>query len=509
MKVELMSSSIRSFVIGLFFVYVHWLMLVLGFAEDRRNILFIIVDDLRPALGCYGDSIAKTPNIDRLAMGGRLFDGAYCMQAVCGPSRTAMLTGRLPDNTRVWHNRNRFRDSDSGLITLPQHLKENGYHTVSLGKVFSGDQEELDPISWTEPEILKQRGWKNAVESKQADGKGFAWESSDVADDVYPDGKLAGLAIEKLNALGVSDKPFMLAVGFFKPHLPFNAPKKYWDLIDLNMLRDTENQHMSLVIDAPEEAYHTHRELGGYRGIPRDEKIDGPMATTLRHGYYACVAYVDAQIGRLLDALDANGLSKSTMVVLCGDHGFALGEQKRWCKGTNFECDTRVPLIIRMPGLAQAGVKSTALVELVDLYPTIVQWVGGDQPANLDGQSLMPILLDPSADGRDAVLSQFARPFKPNEPKVMGYSLRTASHRYTRWIDWTDRAVVAEEFYEYPGAEEVRRRDATWFARMNLEHRNLVYDEDQHERVQHLRKRLDQMLEVRVRRGNSTIGEDR
>jgi iduronate 2-sulfatase len=197
------------------------------------------------------------------------------------------------------------------------------------------------------------------------------------------------------------------------------------------------------------------------------------------------------------------------MVVLCGDHGFALGEQKRWCKGTNFECDTRVPLIIRMPGLAQAGVKSTALVELVDLYPTIAQWVGGDQPANLDGQSLMPILLDPSADGRDAVLSQFARPFKPNEPKVMGYSLRTASHRYTRWIDWTDRAVVAEEFYEYPGSDEVRRRDATWFARMNLEHRNLVYDEDQHERVQHLRKRLDQMLEVRVRRGNSTIGEDR
>lgn len=490
-----MPRRIRLFVGCLFLVIANYVEHISCFAVERRNVLFIMVDDLRPSLGCYGDLVAKTPHIDRLAREGRLFEGAYCMQAVCGPSRAAILTGRLPDNTRVWHNRHRFRESDPGLVTLPQHLKNHGFHTVSLGKVFSGDESELDPISWSEPEVLRLKSWKNSVSPKQSDGKGQAWEVADVDDEAYPDGKLASLAIEKLQALAGGDKAFMLAVGFFKPHLPFNAPKKYWDLIESDRLLELNGSIMSSVIDAPEEAYHTHRELGGYRGIPRDENVDKPTAITLRQGYYACVAYVDAQIGRLLDALEATGLSESTMVILCGDHGYSLGEQNRWCKGTNFECDTRVPLIIRYPGLAQGGVKTSAFVELVDLYPTIIQWVGVDQPRNLDGQSLMPILLNPQAEGRDAVLSQFSRPFKPGEPKIMGYSLRTHRNRYTRWIDWHDRTVISEELYRYADTEESRRRGANWF-----EQRNLVHDEDQVERVQELRERLDKMLRMRVNR---------
>lgn len=461
-------------------------------AEQRPNVLFIAVDDLRTSLGCYGDTLVKSPHIDRFAATARRFDHACTQQAVCGPSRTSLLTGRLPDNTRVWHNRNLFRDTQPDIITLPQLFKNHGYHTLSLGKIFSGDERELDPVSWSEPEILKQKGWKNsALGDSGGEGKGAAWEAADVPDEGYPDGKLARLAVEKLTGLQSGGKPFFLAVGFFKPHLPFNAPKRYWDLYDPATfdLKDDGQR----VKGISEHAHHSHRELGGYRDMPKDEHLDAATTRTLRHGYHACVSYTDAQIGKLLAALDQLGLAQNTIVVLWGDHGWSLGEKDRWCKGTNFERDTRVPLLIRTPGLKQPGTAATGLVELVDVFPTLAELASLPVPQGLDGSSLVPLLADPQSPGHDAVLSQFARPFSANTPEFMGYSLRTTTHRYTRWIDWRSSETVAEELYDYTTGPGTSHEGSLW-----IEHENIAPHPQQSATRQSLSHRLDQMLAERI-----------
>lgn len=461
-------------------------------ADQRPNVLFIAVDDLRTSLGCYGDTLVQSPQIDRFAATARRFDHAYTQQAVCGPSRTSLLTGRLPDNTRVWHNRNLFRDTQPDLVTLPQLFKNHGYDTVSLGKVFSGDERELDPASWSEPEILKQKGWKNsALGDSGGEGKGPAWEAADVPDEGYPDGKLAQLAIEKLTALRSGDKPFFLAVGFLKPHLPFNAPKRYWDLYDPAAFELNDDSQRVKGISG--HAHHSHRELGGYRDLPKDEHLDATTTRTLRHGYHACVSYIDAQIGKLLTTLDQSGLAQNTIVVLWGDHGFALGEKDRWGKGTNFERDTRVPLLIRTPDLGAPGAAAAGLVELVDVFPTLAELVSLPAPQGLDGRSLVPMLANPQAPGREAVLSQFARPFSASTPEFMGYSLRTATHRYTRWITWPARQLVAEELYDYTTGPGTRREGAFW-----IEEENIAPHPAQADTRQALSETLDHMLVERI-----------
>jgi iduronate 2-sulfatase len=470
-------------------------------SAQQPNVLFITVDDLRTSLGCYGDPLAKTPNIDRLAKTSRIFESAYCQQAVCGPSRASLLTGRLPDNLRVWHNRNLFRSTHPNLVTLPQLFKNNGYHTVALGKIFSGDERELDPESWSEPEIIKQTGWKNSVLGKSQPGKGSAWEAADVPDEGYADGKLANLAIEKLSALKGASQPFFLAVGFFKPHLPFNAPKRYWDLYDPSSFEYQDDGQT--VEGVSVHAINDHRELGGYRDMPRDEHLDMATARTLRHGYYACVSYTDSQIGKLLAALEESGLAENTIVVLCADHGYALGEKDRWCKGTNFERDTRVPLIIRSPGMKKPGERCDSLVELVDVYPTLASLSSLPMQEGLDGQSLLPMLEDPDAPGRPAVLSQFARPFSPDQPKVMGYSLRTNTHRYTRWVSWPDRNVVAEELYDYQ-----KGPSTNGVGPFLIEQKNLVTEASLEDMRDQLRKQLDQMLEQRMQVRPRTKSDD-
>lgn len=463
-----------------------------AFGAEPPNVLLIAVDDLRTSLGCYGDTLVKSPNIDRFATTARRFDHAYTQQAVCGPSRTSLLTGRLPDNTRVWHNRNLFRDTQPDIITLPQLFKNHGYHTVSLGKIFSGDERELDPVSWSEPEILKQKGWKNsALGDSGGEGKGAAWEAADVPDEGYSDGKLAKLATEKLASLQSSGKPFFLAVGFSKPHLPFNAPKRYWDLY--NPASFELNDNGQRVKGVSEHAHHSHRELGGYRDLPKDEHLDAATARTLRHGYHACVSYSDAQIGKLLTSLDQVGLTQNTIVVLWGDHGFALGEKDRWCKGTNFERDTRVPLLIRVPGLSEPGAAAAGLVELVDVFPTLAELASLPAPQGLDGRSLVPMLTDPLSPGREAVLSQFARPFTANPPEFMGYSVRTTSHRYTRWVTWPARQIVAEELYDYTTGPSTRREGTLW-----IEEENLAAHPQQTDSRQSLSQELDQMLSERI-----------
>lgn len=461
----------------------------------KPNVLFIAVDDLRTSLGCYGDPLAKSPNIDSLARSSRLFHGAYTHQAVCGPARTAMLTGRLPDNTRVWHNRNLFRNTLPDAVTLPQLFKNHGYQAISFGKVFSGDERELDPPSWSAPEVLRGEGpgWKNYASARASGGKGSAYEFADVPDDGYPDGQLAQLAVETLARLKQAEQPFFLAVGFFKPHLPFNAPKKYWDLYDPAVFALPDGQ--SRVTGAPEIAYHTHRELGGYEDMPEDEHVSAEQARTLRHGYYACVSYVDAQLGKVLDALRRLGLDQNTIVVLWGDHGWSLGEKDRWCKGTNFERDTRVPLMIRVPGLAKPGEPTDALLEYVDIYPTLAALAGLTPPADLDGRSLVPVLEDPAARGRDVALSQFTRPWKATGFEVMGYSLRTPTQRYTRWVEWPSRQTVAEEFYDYASQSSATREGG-----LLIEQENVVAHPGYGDSLTRLRAKLDETLRTRIKR---------
>jgi iduronate 2-sulfatase len=460
----------------------------------KPNVLFIAIDDLRTSLGCYGDPLAKSPNIDSLARSSRLFHGAYTHQAVCGPARAAMLTGRLPDNTRVWHNRNLFRNTLPDAVTLPQLFKNHGYRALSFGKIFSGDERELDPPSWSAPEVLRGQGpgWKNYALAGDRGGKGAAWEAADVPDDGYPDGRLAQVAVETLEKLKHEGQPFFLAVGFFKPHLPFNAPKKYWDLYDPAAFTLQDGQ--ARVIGAPEIAYHTHRELGGYQDMPEDEHVSAEQARTLRHGYYACVSYVDAQVGKLLHSLHRLGLAQNTIVVLWGDHGWSLGEKDRWCKGTNFERDTRVPLMIRVPGLAKPDEPTEALIEYVDIYPTLAALAGLAPPADLDGRSLVAVLQDPAAHGRDVALSQFTRPWKTTGFEVMGYSLRTPTQRYTRWVEWPSRQTLAEEFYDYNSQASATRKGGLLIEQENVVERPAYADS-----LDRLRARLDETLRTRIK----------
>ena len=465
-------------------------------APAKLNVLLIAVDDLRTSLGCYGDRLVKSPNIDRLARGSRLFNRAYCHQAVCGPSRSSLLTGRLPDNTRVWHNRNLFRDALPNAVTLPEYFKNHGYHTQSLGKVFSGRdrKEEQDPQSWSVPPLLSGPGWSNYAlpENQGASGKGVATEMAEVADEGYSDGKLAAVAVETLEVLAEREQPFFLAVGFFKPHLPFCAPRRYWDLYDPAELELAGSTARTL--GAPDIAYHEHRELGGYMDMPKDEQFGTDKTRRLRHGYYACVSYADAQVGKLLDALERLGLEEDTIVVFWGDHGYALGEAGRWCKSTNFELDTRAPLMLRYPGMPQAGVSTDALIEYVDIYPTVVELAGLPSASNLDGTSLVPILNAPAREGRPFVLSQFARPFNQSLPEVMGYSVRTRMHRYTRWVRWPSREIIAHELYDYSSTRSVVRQEA-----ILIERKNVFADPA----YQHVRERLsammDQTLEARTK----------
>lgn len=455
----------------------------------RPNILFIAIDDLRPSLGVYGDTLAITPHMDRFAESSRVFLGAYAQQAVCGPSRASLLTGKLPDNIQVWHNRNFFRNTRPDIVTLPQHFKNNGYHAASMGKVFSGNPREEDPESWSVPFILSQDGWRNYVHHSGR-GKGPAYEAADVADNGYTDGKLADLAIATLQELKEQEKPFFLAVGFFKPHLPFNAPKRYWDLYDpADFALGVQPERVEA---APDLAYRPHRELGGYSGVPEDERVPPDLAVKLRHGYYACVSYVDAQVGRLLQTLDDLGLTHNTIIVLWGDHGFALGEVNRWAKGTNFELDNHLPLMIRVPGMDEPGVPTEALVELVDLYPTLAELAGLPLPDGLDGSSLIPMLDNPRICGRDFALSQFARPGNPGNPEVMGYSIRNETHRYTRWIDWSDKSTLAEELYDYSDFSSVVRMD-----KFLVEHVNVLDLPEQLYSLEKMQSAMDGILKKR------------
>lgn len=438
--------------------------LVASAAEPRPNVLFIAVDDLRTDLGCYGDPVAITPNIDALAARGVRFSHAYCQVAVCNPSRASLMTGRRPDSIKVWDLKTHFRTNVSDVVTLPQYFKDRGYHSEAIGKIYHDPPYFRDAPSWSVPAQLDDtegvRGKYASADNlriyqpngKPGQEKAAATEAADVPDNAYIDGRVADLAIAQLRTLAAQSQPFFLAVGFRRPHLPFSAPQRFWDLYKSAKL-DTV-PHPEPPRGAPAVALHDSPELRGYTDMPELGPISPDKVAMLRHGYYAATSFSDAQVGRLLAALRQQGLENNTIVVVWGDNGYHLGEHGLWSKTTNYEVDTRVPLIIAYPGQQHPGTASSALVELLDIYPTLVDLCALPIPAGLEGRSLRPWLESPGRAGPAAAFSQFARPWPyGKQPDVMGYAVRTATHRYIEWRRFGTRDVVARELYALGGDE--------------------------------------------------------
>ncbi len=465
------------------------------------NILFIAVDDLRPELGCYGSDIAFTPNLDALAADGLLFNRAYCQQAICSPSRASLMTGARPETTGIIENYTYFRDLHPDIVTLPQHFRNNGYETVYCGKIYHGKftdeelswsrQPAVDKVSVPKPslvggyalpenqEIFKANQAailaKYGSVSHYALGRGPAYESADVPDHAYPDGYNTELAIATMNdMLTNEDKPFFLGLGFKLPHLDWVAPKKYWELYDPAQIP------MATHTDSPDGGaamgLHASFELRTRHGIPKDGPIEGELARTLKHAYLASVSYVDAQIGKMLTALEEAGVRENTVIIVWSDHGWHLGDMGVWGKATNYEIATRVPMLIWTPTMPteNRGKKTDALVELVDMYPTLSELAGLEAPPHLEGQSFAPLLDKPAQTWKKAAFSQYpnpalrewaANPLTPSmretyfgplietieqkiqaqqkdkwdrelfENNLMGYSMRTDRYRLVVWKD--------------------------------------------------------------------------
>lgn len=399
------------------------------------NILMIAVDDLRPELNLFGEKGMVTPNLDRLAKRGTIFQRAYCQFAVCGPSRASLMSGLRPTRERfVIDKRQPDVDTDApGCLTLPKYLKQNGYITQSLGKIYHDRHDDLD--GWSLPPWfsgLKHNQYnlpENQAVLKKNGQYGPAFECADVLDEAYPDGLIAQEAVRRIEGAVTNNAPFFLAVGFWRPHLPFNAPKKYWDLYPAEKIELAENPFVPK--DTPAIAMHNSPEMICYEGIPRPiEKMDDDLARTLIRGYRACVSFSDANIGKLLDALERTGQRDNTIIILWGDHGWHLGENSLWGKEANFERALRTTLLAvdpRTPG----GQPTDALVELVDIYPTLCELAGLPVPAHVEGTSFAPLLSDFSRPWKKAVFSCFVRP----DRNKAGMSVRNDRYRYTEWRD--------------------------------------------------------------------------
>ncbi len=459
----------------------------------KPNVLFIVVDDLKPELGCYGSTAVKSPNINALAKSATLFENTYCQQALCAPSRASVLTGLRPDRTQIWDFKVKLRNVHPDIVTLPQKFKQNGYTSIGMGKVFdlSSVDKGGDEISWSVPfkhSFTLAKGYKDIalgiyhspimkefLKSERDNGKNdsdiiasvkyqqfrYPTESIDVPDNAYLDGAMADYAVEQILKLNKSKQPFFMAVGFKKPHLPFVAPKKYWDLYDRSKIQIAAFKEKAS--NSPDFAYHSAGELRNYSTDlnPLNEKGNYLLLTDekqqeLVHGYYACVSYIDAQIGKLMQALKKTGLDKNTIVVLIGDHGWHLGDHKQWCKHSNFEQATKVPLIIRAPGITK-GLRNTGVTELIDIYPTICELANLKLVDSIDGISLVPALKNNSVVTNEFAISQYPRGFDGSTRGIMGYSLRNKQYRLTEWMSgifttakpYNESQVKALELYDY------------------------------------------------------------
>lgn len=412
-----------------------------GPAKQRPNVLFLVSDDLRPELGCYGNSVIKSPNIDRLAKRGIVFNRAYCQQAVCSPSRSSVLTGMRPDSTKVWDLNTHFRKALPDVVTLPRYFRDNGYTTRGLGKIYHGGFD--DPDGWSNPAtVTKGRRQKPSEKSPGSNSpsnpapdyfanvthakltktdRGLAFGATDDPPHGGGEGELADQAIAAMREFKEEKQPFFLAVGFHKPHLPLVVPRAYWDLYDATKIPMPENRFLPK--DAPEYALVEKAELWNYSGVPDLPHLPDDYMRLLRHGYYAAVSYMDAQLGRVVDELQQLGLAENTIIILWGDHGWKLGDHDRWAKHSNCENDARAPLIISAPGMKSIGTKTDALVEFVDIYPTLVDLAGLPLPGSLEGKSVAPLLDAPNRSWASAALSQYPRTAANDTQTVAGITI--------------------------------------------------------------------------------------
>ena len=397
-------------------------------AQGQYNVLFIVVDDLRPLLGCYGHPEIHTPNIDKLAERGTVFNRAYCQYPLCSPSRTAMMTGLRVETTGVLNNSRDFRKNLPDAITLPQHFKTHGYHTQSVGRIAHLPQLQDDENSWS------VASWRPLwvpfdIETTPS------WQALDVDDDDLRDGKTARRAVRVLNQ--IKDKQFFLAVGFYKPHLPFKAPRKYFELYDT---QDFDLPASSVPPkDAPGSALTNWSAIRAYQDLPSGTTpLSDAKTLELIRAYAAATSYTDAQIGRVLAQLDTLGLTENTVIVFCGDHGYHLGEHGIWGKQTLFEVSLRSPLIVSVPHKQNS--ETQALAELVDIYPTVCDACHLPIPTELEGSSMMPVIEQPDRPWKTAVFSQFGGSAHG------GISIRTQRYRYTEWGKNGSRGI---ELYDY------------------------------------------------------------
>ena len=401
-------------------------------APSNPNILMIAIDDLRPQLRTYGHPQMVTPNLDELAQEGYQFNRAYCQEGVCGPSRASIMTGLRPDTTLAYKYNDDFRSTVPWAYTIPMSLSDNGYYSTGIGKIFHVINGGNDPLSW-------EYSWLQGGGSYG--GNSAAYQNSANAPSSMRDHDVATKAVAKLADLK-NQQPFFYGVGFVRPHLPFVAPDEYWDLYDVSDLVAPEMDNEP--INGLNYSYEGWNELRTYGGMPASGPVTANQEQNLIHGYYACVSFVDAQVGRLMEALESEGLASNTIVVVWGDHGYHLGNHGQWCKHSNFELDTRIPMIIKVPWMPGAT-KSDALVEALDIYPTLMELCGIEQPSHLQGESLVPLLQDPSLVGPAEAVSQYPR----SGQNVMGYSLRTDRYRYTEWIQKNTGNLLDREIYDH------------------------------------------------------------
>jgi iduronate 2-sulfatase len=473
----------------------------------KPNVLFIAIDDLKPILGCYGDTIIKTPNIDRIAKRGTVFMSNYCQQAVCGPTRASLMTGMRPDYTKVWDLNTKMRDVNPDILAMPQYFAAQGYSTQGIGKIydFRCVDELSDAPSWSVPFFKTNEKyypaetgvpglWYQSKETKalvakyqqEAKEKGMTGgeihvytqqrirpsvEHLNMPDHAYVDGANALQSKDVLIALQQKNQPFFFAVGFIQPHLPFVSPKKYWDMYDCEKLPLSAYQEKPA--NAVDFAFHNADELRNYTDIPEivaltPQKNFGltlpiDKQKELIHGYYASVSYVDAQVGILLHTLDSLGLAENTIIVLWGDHGWHLGDHNLWCKHSNFEQAARAPLIISAPGIQPSVTRSSS--EFIDIFPTLCHLAGIEVPKHLQGKSLVKVMKNPKAKVKEFAVSQYPRRINNdkaaqlgfNSSEVMGYSLRNERYRYTVWVGnnfrsnvpYKEKLLVATELYDY------------------------------------------------------------
>ena len=435
-------------------------------AAKPYNVLLICVDDLRPEMGCYGSTALQTPNMDRLADQGMLFERAYCQESICHASRASFFTGMYPEPHDGYNFRTPVEKGLPGVVNLPALFKNNGYHTVGINKTYHHFWMELD--NWTENHLSPTPGsdWRNYVTEENqsiqqrllAEDRALNGAQSRFGPDNLPAAKAIEIAPDELahqyidsdgTALAVrkirelKDRPFFIAMGYRRPHLPFNAPKRFFDKFPLEEIGVPDNHYPP--DGASPHAFMDSFELRAYSDIPDS----GPVAPSelrmkeLLQAYYASVAYIDDLIGQLINELEAQHLADSTIILLWGDHGFKLGEHAEWGKHANFEVDLKAPLIISVPGM-DGSRRSRALVEFVDIYPTLVELCGLQAPVHLEGKSLVPLLNGQRVTHREIAFSRY-----PRNDRVVGHSIKNDQFRYTRWIDQLTGEVVGRELFDH------------------------------------------------------------